>query len=98
MGAILLLPVYSMLGALLSDFIDFFPSSSSERGSLSNQRVYSHKIGQAAPQGEQDKHRRRIKTEAKAMVIVSVWGEVFSQFLAALAIYFAWDDFEESDG
>ena len=32
------------------------------------------------------------------MVIVSVWGEVSSQFLAALAIYFAWDDFEESDG
>ena len=31
-------------------------------------------------------HRRRIKTEAKAKVITSIWGTEFIQFLAALAI------------
>ena len=31
-------------------------------------------------------HRRRIKTEAKAKVVASVWGPEFIQFLAALAV------------
>ena len=31
-------------------------------------------------------HKRRIKTEEKAKVVVSVWGEEFIQFLAATAI------------
>ena len=31
-------------------------------------------------------HRRRIKTEEKAKVIASVWGEEFIKFLAALAV------------
>ena len=31
-------------------------------------------------------HRRRIKTEEKAKVVASVWGEEFIQFLAALAV------------
>ena len=31
-------------------------------------------------------HRRRIKTAAKAKVVAAVWGTVFIQFLAALAI------------
>ena len=33
-------------------------------------------------------HRRRIKTEAKAKVVASVWGTEFIQFLAALAIFY----------
>ena len=32
------------------------------------------------------KHRRRIKTEEKAKVVASVWGEEFIQFLAAIAV------------
>ena len=31
-------------------------------------------------------HRRRIYTEEKAMVVASVWGKEFIQFLAALDI------------
>ena len=31
-------------------------------------------------------HRRRIKTEEKAKVVASVWGEEFIQFPAALAV------------
>ena len=31
-------------------------------------------------------HRRRIKTEEKAKVIASVWGEEFNKFLAVLVI------------
>ena len=31
-------------------------------------------------------HRRKIKTEEKAKVVASVWGEEFIQFLDALAI------------
>ena len=31
-------------------------------------------------------HRRRIKTEVRAKVVASVWGEEFNQFLAALAV------------
>ena len=31
-------------------------------------------------------HKRRIKTEEKAKVVASVWGEEFIQFLATLAI------------
>ena len=31
-------------------------------------------------------HRRRIKTEEKAKVVISVWGKEFIKFLAALAI------------
>ena len=31
-------------------------------------------------------HRKRIKTEEKAKVVASVWGEEFIQFLAALAV------------
>ena len=31
-------------------------------------------------------HKRRIKTEEKAKVVVSVWGEEFIQFLATTAI------------
>ena len=38
--------------------------------------------------------RRRIKSEEKAEVVSSVWGEEFIQFLAALAI-FVQDDFDE---
>ena len=34
-------------------------------------------------------HRRRMKTEAKAKVVASVWGEEFTQFLAVLA-YLPW--------
>ena len=38
-------------------------------------------------------HRTRIKTEANAKVVTSVWGEEFFKFLAALAILsFAQDD------
>ena len=33
------------------------------------------------------KHRRRIKTEEKAVVVAAVWGEKFIQFLAALAVF-----------
>ena len=32
-------------------------------------------------------HRRRIKTEAKAKVVASVWGAEFIQFLAAPAVF-----------
>ena len=31
-------------------------------------------------------HRRRIKTEEKAKIVASVWGEDFIKFLAALAV------------
>ena len=31
-------------------------------------------------------HKRRIKTEEKAKVVASVWGEEFIQFLASLAV------------
>ena len=31
-------------------------------------------------------HRKRMKTEAEAKVVASVWGTEFIQFLAALAI------------
>ena len=40
-------------------------------------------------------HRRRINTKEKAKVVASVWGTEFIPFLAALASYFAWADFEE---
>ena len=33
-----------------------------------------------------DKHRRRIKTDEKAKVVASVWGEEYIQLLAALAV------------
>ena len=33
-------------------------------------------------------HRRRIKTEAKAKVVASVWGAEFIQFVAALGILY----------
>ena len=33
-------------------------------------------------------HRKRIKTEAKAKVVASVWGKEFIQFLAALTILY----------
>ena len=36
-------------------------------------------------------HRRRIQTEAKAKVVVSVWGAEFIQFLAALAVFLSVD-------
>ena len=32
------------------------------------------------------RHRRRIKTEEKAKVVASVWGEEFIQFIATLAV------------
>ena len=35
---------------------------------------------------DQWEHRRRIKSEAKAKVVASAWGEEFIQFLASLAI------------
>ena len=35
---------------------------------------------------ESHNHRRRIETEGKAKVVVSVWGAEFVQFLAALAV------------
>ena len=31
-------------------------------------------------------HRRRMELEAKAKVVSSVWGEIFVQYLAALAV------------
>ena len=36
--------------------------------------------------GSPSVHRRRIKTEAKAKVVASVWGKDFIQLLAALAV------------
>ena len=36
--------------------------------------------------GNRKRHRIRIKTEEKAKVVASVWGEEFIQFLAALAV------------
>ena len=41
-------------------------------------------------------HRRRIKIEAKAYFVSSVWGTECIQFLAVLAILYQ-DDFEELD-
>ena len=35
---------------------------------------------------ERTYHRRRIKTEEKEQVVASVWGQEFTQFLAALAV------------
>ena len=35
---------------------------------------------------EWGRHRRRIKTEEKAKVVASVWGQEFIKFLAALAV------------
>ena len=35
---------------------------------------------------KRENHRRRIKTEEKAKVVISVWGAKFIQFLAALAV------------
>ena len=44
-------------------------------------------------------HRRRIKTEEKAKVVMAAWGAALIQFLAVLAIsaYFAPGKFEEQD-
>ena len=47
------------------------------------------RLNQISSSGSQEKrtNRRRIKTEAKAKVVASVWGAKCIQFLAALAIF-----------
>ena len=47
-----------------------------------------HSFFSRSKEGEGLTHRRRIKTEATAKVVASVWGTECIQFLAALAILY----------
>ena len=55
-----------------------------------------HSFFSRSKEGEGLTHRRRIKTEATAKVVASVWGTECIQFLAALAILYQ-DDFGNQD-